>query len=132
MKEGWCGEDHFILFDENETILATEEYGISNYLDGFQVVGLLGWDDFILSNGSQFYMLPTIPIAPEYLELVQAEKLPDDLEVDERFLGKIKWYTTPILFGGDSSSEENMVWVNHKQHRELVNYWNQQYQIAKA
>lgn len=132
MKEGWFEEDHFIIFNEAESIVATKDYGISNYLEGFQMLGLLGWDDFILSNGSKFYTLPTVPIASEYLELVLAGQLPANLEEDERFKGKIRWYTTPIGFGGDPNSEENMVWVNHKQHTELVSYWNQQYQLAKA
>ncbi|ELC0660804.1 hypothetical protein SD340_004184 [Vibrio fluvialis] len=132
MKEGWFGEDHFILFDEKESALATEEYCFFNYLDGFQVVGLLGWDDFIVSDGLKFYTIPSVPIVSEYLEKIHEENLPTDLEHDERFSGKIKWYTTPIVFGGDPNSEENMVWVSHKQHRELVNYWNKQYRKAKA
>lgn len=132
MKEGWYGEDYFILFDEKESALATEEYGFLKYLEGFKVVGLLGWDDFILSDGLKLYSIPSVPIASEYLELIHEKKLPADLEHDERFSAKIKWYTTPIVFGGDPNSEENMVWVSHKQHRELVNYWNQQYHKAKA
>ncbi|MCE2573785.1 hypothetical protein [Motilimonas eburnea] len=62
MKEGWFGDEHFIIFNENESVVATEEYAISNYLEGFQVVGLLGWDDFIVSNGSQFFTLPTVGV----------------------------------------------------------------------
>lgn len=132
MKEGWFGEDYFILFDEKESVLATEEYCFLNYLGGFQVVGLLGWDDFIVSDGLKLYTIPTVPIVSDYLEIIHEDNFPGDLEHDERFSEKIKWYKTPLVFGGDPNSEENMVWVSHKQHRELVNYWNQQYHKAKA
>ncbi|MCS6136769.1 hypothetical protein G3496_17775 [Shewanella baltica] len=82
-------------------------------------------------NGSQLFKVPTVPIAVEYLENLITKQLPENLEEDKRFLGKIKWYSTPVVFGGDPS-EQNMIWVNHLQHRELVIYWNEQYRMAKA
>lgn len=49
------------------------------------------------------------------------------LEPDSRFKGKIKWYTTPIAFGGDAKLGENMTWVSHEEHAQLVRWWNNQY-----
>jgi hypothetical protein len=62
--------------------------------------------------------------------LSEQADIPDaaNLRPDERFMGKIKWYTKPIVFGGDPSSEENMIWVDIVTHQELVRWWNQKYQ----
>ena len=35
---------------------------------------------------------------------------------DECFVGKIKWYINPIVFGGDPKAEDNITWVSHEQH----------------
>ena len=53
--------------------------------------------------------------------------VPLSLTVDERFKGKIKWYIKPIVFGGAPNVGENLAWVNHDQHIELVRWWNEHY-----
>jgi hypothetical protein len=50
---------------------------------------------------------------------------------DERFREKTKWYITPVVFGGDPQMGDNMTWVSHEQHAQLVRWWNEMYQSVK-
>src|SRR5437588_3594467 len=68
MTEGWYGDDHLILFDEAEVASASERYAISELLPGYRVIGLRGWDDFILQDSTgRTYNVPTVPAIAEYL-----------------------------------------------------------------
>src|ERR1035437_5392806 len=127
MNEGWCCEDYLVLFSEEESHDKTQQYKLSEYLPGFRVVGLKGWDDFIVVGpDGKLFSVPTVPITRQYL---QPYSLPSPLALsaDERLQNKIKWYTKPIVFGGDPNVGENLTWVSHNQHAELVNWWNEQY-----
>ena len=115
-------------FDEAESELLTEGYGVRQFLPGLTVVGILGWDDFILRNqGGQLFRVPTVPLVKRYVESLDEVPDPSSLNQDRRFTGKIKWYTQPIVFGGDPSSEENIIWVDIQKHQELVKWWNRMY-----
>ena len=133
MIEGWNGSDHLILFDEAEIASATDRYGVSHFLPGYKVIGLRGWDDFILQDSrGATYCAPTVPAVAEHLSVYA---LPSDgtrLSPDERFQGKIKWYVMPIVFGGDPKAQENIRWVSHDQHAQLVKYWNSFYRSLKG
>jgi hypothetical protein len=52
------------------------------------------------------------------------------METDSRFTGRIKWYIKPVVFGGDPNPGENVTWVTHEQHAELVAWWNRKYREA--
>jgi len=54
------------------------------------------------------------------------------LQPDGRFTGKIKWYVKPIALGGDAGVGENLVWVSHEEHGQLVKWWNDKYLALKA
>ena len=128
MIEGWDGDDYLILFDEAESEQLTEGYGVRQYLPELTVVGIRGWDDFILRDcAGQLFRVPTVPLLPKYID--EFEQIPDAsrLTTDARYAGKIKWYTKPVVFGGDPSSEGNMIWVDIQKHQELVRWWNQKY-----
>jgi hypothetical protein len=128
MIEGWDGDDYLILFDEAESEQLTEGYGVRQYLPELTVVGIHGWDDFILRDiAGQLFRVPTVPLLPKCID--EFEQIPDAsrLTTDARFAGKIKWYTKPVVFGGDPSSEGNMIWVDIQKHQELVRWWNQKY-----
>ena len=128
MIEGWDGDDYLILFDEAESTLLTEGYGVRQYLPEHTVVGIRGWHDFILRDtASKLFLAPTVPLLPKYID--ELEETPDAsrLTTDARFAGKIKWYTKPVVFGGDPSSEGNLIWVDIQKHQELVRWWNQKY-----
>jgi hypothetical protein len=131
MVEGWSGDDHIILFDEVEVADATQRYSIREFLPGFQVVGLHGWDDFIVRDDSgRSYSVPTVPLDLLYLRpFVIPEK--QNLVKDERFEGKIKWYIMPIVFGGDPAVDSNLEFVNHEQHTGLVRWWNDLYRSVR-
>jgi hypothetical protein len=43
----------------------------------------------------------------------------------------MKWYIQPLFFGGDPLSEENVTWVSHTEHAELVRWWNNVYFSVK-
>jgi hypothetical protein len=128
MREGWNNNDYLILFDEDEIREASEKYSISALLPGHEVVGLRGWDDFIVRDREgQTSTVPTIPVDAKYLAPFQLPDPSRELQTDERFLGKIKWYVKPTVFGGDQSHGENLIWVSHEQHAQLVHYWNNTY-----
>jgi hypothetical protein len=131
MREGWHNEDHLILFDEAEVQAVSERYAISGLLPGYRILGLLGWDDFIVQDEvGHTYSVPTVPL--DLLHLTPyASPLTVQLRDDERVRGKIKWYVTPVAFGGDPNAGNNMSWVSHEQHAQLVRWWNDLYRSVK-
>jgi len=127
MREGWYGDDYVILFSEDEATTASRRYGIGEALPGYTIVGLWGWDDFLVRDpAGHTFTVPTVPISPEDLSEID---LPPGapLSADDRFAGRIKWYVTPILFGGDPEPGENLIWVSHDDHAALVVWWNAKY-----
>ena len=132
MNEGWHLNDYLILFSPGERPTVTEQYRLSQYIPGYSVVGLKGWDDFILTDGAgRTVTLPTFPLDPSYAEPFQLPGA-DELRADSRFEGKIKWYVKPIVFGGEHQDVQNVAWVTHEQHRQLVVWWNEQYKAQKS
>ena len=128
MIEGWHDDQYVILFDEGNVAEMTRRYELALYLHGFEVVGLRGWDDFIVRDHvGELFTVPTVPVDQKYMA-----RLPGTIDVlrfkgDDRFTGKIKWYVKPIVFGGDPKSPDNIVWVSLDQHVEAVKWWNQMY-----
>jgi hypothetical protein len=130
--EGWLNDEYLVLFSEAERSDHADRYGISATLPGYVVVGLRGWDDFIVLNeAGGMLCIPTVP-----LDLVYAKPfaLPGsfDLIADSRFANKIKWYLKPLVFGGDVQDLDNVTWVSLTQHAELVVWWNAQYKLATS
>jgi hypothetical protein len=125
MNEGWIGDDYLILFEESEVATLSDRYTISQFLPGFRVLGLRGWDDFIVrdSQGNTF-TIPTVPIDAQYLAPFAFPEQIEKLHPDVRFTGKIKWYVQPIFFGGDPGDGKNLIWVSLQKHVELVLWWN--------
>jgi hypothetical protein len=102
-------------------------------LPGFEILGLRGWDDFIVRNvQDQAYSVPTLPLDPRYLTPFSSLDLKAVLRPDERFTAKMKWYVKPILFGGHPDAAENLSWINHEEHAQLVKWWNNLYRDLKA
>ena len=58
-------------------------------------------------------------------------RLDDELQTDERFTGKIKWYIAPIVFGGSPKMDENGTWIDLATHCQAVAFWNRTYWEAK-
>jgi hypothetical protein len=127
MIEGWLRDDYLILFEE--TALSLEAaYDLSTYLPGYRLVGLRGWDDFIVEDsGGRLFTVPTVPILRDHLSPLRFEDTRGDLVPDDRLTGKIKWYVTPIALGGDPKPGNNMIWVTLDQHTQLVKWWNGKY-----
>ena len=48
MNEGWFYDQYVILFDEQEQISFTEQYSLAEFLPGYRIGGLWGWDNFML------------------------------------------------------------------------------------
>lgn len=132
MEEGWLNDDYLVLFSEAESAIAAENYKLHQHLPGLALVGLCGWDDFIVINpNGAMLTLPTVPMNPKQ---AASFSLPEQLalEPDSRFANKVKWYVKPLVFGGDPDDPANLAWVSHEQHAELVVWWNDQYRAAKA
>ncbi len=133
MREGWHNDDYLILFDEAEFAGASDRYHISEVLPGYRIVGLRGWEDFIVQDrAGQTYSVPVV--APD-LRCLATFVPPNDrtlLKADDRFTGKIKWYVKPVVFGGSPDLGENLTWVSHEQHAQLVRWWNAKYRQFKA
>ena len=133
MREGWHGDDYLVLFDESEVAAASARYEVSRFLPGFTVLGLLSWDDFIVQNpSSQTYAIPSVPLDVQYLSLFSLPATQTALHPDTRFEQKIKWYVKPIVFGGDADSADNVRWVSHEEHAQLVKWWNEKYRSMEA
>jgi len=131
--EGWYGSDHLILFNEAEIASASDRYAVSQFLPGYKVIGLRGWDDFLLQDSSgATYCAPTVPAVAAHVSAYALPSAGAKLSPDDRFQGKIKWYVKPIVFGGDPQSQENIIWVSHDQHAQLVKYWNGLYRSLKS
>jgi hypothetical protein len=132
MIEGWQGEDFLILFDEAEAAKFSLQYELSKYLDGYEIVGLKGWDDFIVKGKlGELAVVPTVPLAAEYLTPLKLSIDYRQVKPDGRFCGKVKWYTKPLIFGGDARIGNNMIWVTLEQHAQLVKWWNDLYRKMK-
>jgi hypothetical protein len=128
MLEGWHGDDYLILFDETETTAASAQYGVDRYLAGHIIVGLKGWDDFFVKGpDGRLATVPTVPLSVNHLALFDAPINPQQIRSDVRFAGRLKWYTTPLIFGGDPLDEDNTTWVTMDQHFQLVRWWNDRY-----
>jgi hypothetical protein len=132
MIEGWHGDDYLVLFEE-EASRMTALYGLREFLPGYDVVGLRGWDDFIVADEKQsLFSLPTVPLEPKHLEPFSTVIQRAAIMPDVRFKNKVKWYVKPVLFGGDPSSKENMAWVSFDQHAELIRWWAKTYRDTVA
>jgi hypothetical protein len=132
MNEGWKGDDCLILFAKSERTTMENRYAISALLPGFRLLGLRGWDDFIVQDdGGRTYCVPTVPLDVQYLAPYEAPEWEASLSPDSRFAGKIKWYAQPIVFGGDPSLGANLTWVIHEQHGQLIKWWNDQYRALR-
>ena len=128
MREGWRKDDYLILFEESEIDAANVRYAISQFLPGYEIVGLWFWDDFVVRDSSgRTYTVPTVAPLSRYLEPFAPPQSNEPLETDVRFEGKVKWYVKPVMFSGSPTDEANVTWVDHATHAELVRWWNNVY-----
>jgi hypothetical protein len=133
MREGWVGDDYLILFEGDEVETATAKYSFSELLPGYRLLGLRGWDDFIVDdNAGHLSTVPTVPLSTAYRAQFELPGVDQVWRVDPQLRGKIKWYVKPLIFGGDPSSHQNLAWVSHDEHAELVRYWNKMYRSMNA
>ena len=133
MIEGWFGDDYLISFNEAEVGSASDRYSISRFIPGYQVIGLRGWDDLIVRDCVGLaYTVPCVPMDSESLLRYVLPEAESSLVPDERFLGKLKWYVQPFVFGGDPNLEKNVIWVNHEQHAQAIKSWNDLYRSVRS
>jgi hypothetical protein len=133
MREGWYKDEYLILFDEAEHASMTSAYAVNQRLPGYIVIGLRGGDDFLLRNRSgDIFTVRTVPAVPQYIAPFQLPSDPGALKRDKHFEGRIKWYLTPLVFGGDRSPGSNIVWIDLYQHIDLVRWWNRKYDEVTA
>ena len=127
MKEGWLDDEYIVLFEEQSASLE-KAYGFFGLFPGFKLIGLRSWDDFLVQdNGGNLFTVPTVPLLQEHLASFKFNKSLESLVSDDRVRARIKWYVTPIVFGGDPTLGDNVTWVTLTQHTELVQWWNQKY-----
>lgn len=132
MTEGWSGDDISSSFRRPRYQITRTVMGIAEMLPGYDILGLIGWDDFLVRDGAgATFRLPTVPCHRQHLEPLQAPD-PASLVADSRFKGKNKWYLTPIVFGGDPNPGSNLTWVDHDKHAPLVRWWNAKYRELSA
>jgi hypothetical protein len=97
-------------------------------LPGYKIAGLLGWDDFLVKDKyGDSIRVPTLPCVSAHLTTFHLPSVVDELIADDQFSGKIKWYVKPLVFGGDAGIGENLIWITHDKHQELVLWWNTRY-----
>lgn len=129
MREGWYNEDYLILFEHHEIEQKEKAYGLDSLLPGYRLVGLVGWDDFLVMEreSQRLFRVPTVPISAQKKREWRDSVDSGVLKSDPRFQGKIKWYVKPIIFGGDPGSGANMIWISHETHIQAVKFWNEAY-----
>ena len=128
MTEGWHDKDYVQLFDEADVYRLTQAYRFPPSMIDYRVIGLIGWDDFILKKyDGSVAQIPTVPLDFEYLRPLPLSIENAKILPDSRFVGKIKWYIQPLVFGGDATSEKNMAWLSLDQHIQAVTFWNRKY-----
>ena len=129
MREGWNNDDYWSLCEnQKEAEHLTAIYGLAEYLPGYFIVGLKGWDDFILCDREgRYFSVPTVPLERSSLAPFHFPSESLRLESDETLTKKIKWYVKPIRFGGDPSAKENMAWLSQDEHAQAVKWWNKFY-----
>ena len=102
MTEGWFGDDYLISLNEAEVASASDRYSISRFIPGHQVIGLRGWDDLIVRDSvGLVYTVPSVAMDSGFLSRYVFPEAESSMVPEERFLGRIKWYVQPIVFGGD-------------------------------
>lgn len=132
MNEGWQNDTYFVILTQDESSAAMTAYRFDQFLPGYTLVGLKDWDDFIVINQAGVMLtLPTVPLDASYAAPFALPRQ-ISLEPDSRLIGKIKWYLTPLVFGGDPRDKANLTWITHEQHAELVAWWNEQHKLAKG
>lgn len=133
MKDGWYNEKYFALAEnQQEAMQLTAEYGISENLPGYYFIGLVDWDDFILSSeDGNYFRVATVPLAVEDLQPYQFPGEQIRMQVDLRLTEKVKWYITPLIFGGSPTDGKNMAWISYSQHAQFVRWWNVKYRELK-
>lgn len=128
MREGWHGNQYLILFELTEIPSASQRYDLPRFLPGYDIVGLRGWDDFIVQDADgNLFTVPTVPLEPRFLKPLELDVSCLQFEPVPRVARRIKWYVTPIVFGGDTSLEANVIWIDLAQHAQLVKWWNNKY-----
>ena len=127
MVEGWAGNDYLMLFSTDEAKAAAERYAIADLLLGYRIIGLRGWDDFIVEDQKgDTFTLPTVPCEAGELARYHVPSC-DKLIADDRFTDRVKWYITPVKFGGDHAARENITWISLVQHADAVRWCNALY-----
>jgi hypothetical protein len=133
MVEGWHGDAYWVLFGGPEVASASIRYRVNEYLPGYEVVGLRGWDDLIVRNpAGRTFAVPVVPLDPKYLSPLETPASSVSLQADGRFTGKVKWHIKPVVFGGDPDIGENLTWVEHEEHGQLAVWWNKMYRDVQA
>ena len=134
MKEGWYHDHYLILFEDGEIQQKERVYGLDCRLPGHGLLGLVGWDDFLVLDraNQKLYRVPTIPISSQHKKEWPHSVDATALKPDARFQGKIKWYLKPIVFGGDPNDGENMTCISDNDHVQAVRYWNETYSHVAA
>jgi hypothetical protein len=133
MREGWHGDNYWVLFDRDERAVVSARYAMDTYLPGYEVAGLYGWDDLaVVDPAGSYFRVPVVPLGAEHLRPLDMPPPDAKMDADARFTRKVKWYVKPIVLGGDPSSGDNLVWVTHDQHSQLAVFWNKQLQQIRA
>ncbi|AYD66103.1 hypothetical protein DVB37_20860 [Achromobacter sp. B7] len=131
MHEGWYGDDYLVFFSLDQAQAFEKTCELDSTLPGFSLVGLRGWQDFIVRDLSgTTFTIPTVPLDAEYLSRFEPPAS-QELESDPGLCGKVRWLIKPLVFGGDPQADDNVTWLSHPQHIELVRWWNDQYRAAK-
>ena len=137
MIEGWHDKDDYVILYE-EQLEAPADGGslwdCGALSPGFHTSGIK-----LAGTTSYYETLPGNYAAPrscwsvrEYLQPLGFQLDPSRIQSDARFTNRIKWYITPLVLGGDPSSEKNMTWLSLEQHVEAVKWWNETYRKMKG
>ena len=77
-------------------------------LPGFSVLGLRGWQDFIVQDqaGATFTIL-SVPLDTRYIAPFNLPE-PFKLQPDAQLVGRVKWLVKPLVFDASPEAEDNV------------------------
>lgn len=126
--EGWLSKNYYILFSDSEKELYKEKHHLGKYLPEYEFFGLFNWDNFIVNVPNKYYaIVPIIPLLPKYVTKFSYKNRSILLTQDPSLKGKMRWYKTPLVYGGDPKDEGNIAWIGIEEHAKLIETWNKKY-----
>ena len=104
MREGWLDDEYLILFEERSASFE-KDYGFSYLLPGFRLIGIHGWDEFLVEDkGRNLFTVPTVPLLRKHLAPFKFEKSLETSSPMIRFVERLSGMSRRLFLAGTRHS----------------------------